>query len=136
MEIKTKIDLTPNKIRLLGMHSVLNILNVLMYNLIRIENAYGNKDVITAGQQRILAVSNDLREHQNDQEFLLELSYFPEEVRTLLVKIKEILQSENQSLDVFQEIQQNISIILDITEIRIRELLARVEHPIAWGTLT
>ena len=136
MEITNPIQLTKTEVRLLGLHSVLNIMNVLLYNLSRLENAYGNYPLLSNGELRIFTLSRALKEDMSDKDLLNELLQFPKELNQLFQELQGFLRDEGQGMDVFDEVYDNVKTILQITEVRIRELLARVENPLSWGTFS
>ncbi|NCN05172.1 MAG: hypothetical protein GW949_06045 [Spirochaetales bacterium] len=134
MEIKKDLELSKEQNTLLVMHSVLNIFNVIIYNLMRLDNAYGNSAIIEELQEVVLDAANRLG---NPVESLMVL----EEVGVLRARIDQgldrfliELREKTEPESMYWEVNDTLLSVYDILGIRSRELLSRKDDENEWVT--
>lgn len=130
MEITTDLILSDEESSLLDMHSVLNVLNCINYELVLIGEVIGNRDALLPSMDEVQHAADLLRD--------------PEKALALVSGIEAFIRSVEDALDraclaldaaTRQQVQphrDNLANIYAIIRIRVREIIARHRAPDAW----
>jgi signal transduction histidine kinase len=130
MEIKHSLSFNPEEVSLLNMHSVLNVLNVVQYDLLRLSDFLGNPTEIENLSSAIISAGEDLNSPAKAMKRVETISLFCENT---LVTCEKVLAEKGQSENPFcTEILMNLNSIFNILNIRAQEIVDRKENPMAW----
>jgi len=130
MEIEFKLNLDFEQLKVLDHHSLLNILNVVVYELMVYSQHVGHEDAMEATLERVHATANAIAEGALEEGFLAELNRLKEDV----LEAVQVAGSKAGILHEpdYAESYFNLKGVFEILEIRIKELKHRSEHPMAW----
>ncbi|WFB37513.1 sensor histidine kinase [Kiritimatiellota bacterium B12222] len=130
MEITVDLPFSLDQLSLLDMHSVLNVLNVVQYELLQIAEAMAYPSEMDALCEETAAVAEALTDHQAAMAHIKAVDDFAAHVlrEVTALQIARGLQ---------EDMHYNISVtnligIFEILKIRALEILDRADHPTAW----
>lgn len=130
MEITGDIAITVEEKTLLDMHSVLNILNVLIFELMQIKDRVDAAPELDTLQEEIIEISDTLRDpneaHQQVAHVDAFIKKFTETVVSTMKRTGTVDDPDNR------ESLKNIRSIFAILEVRAAEIVARHNSPDAW----
>jgi len=130
MEITAPLELSIDEENLIDMHSVLNVLNVITYELMRMETILGDVpelETLIKGNENAAKI---LRDREQAHELVRKIGDFIAQTEDVL---QTLATKENKAEDAeFKESFENIRSIFNILEIRAAEIAARIENPTAW----
>ena len=134
MELKKRVDLTREQYNLLTMHSALNVLNVLVYEIFMLEETYGT----TQWSQQLAASLQDAAASLSDSSasatLVRNIDRFITASEQQLSSWREHITLQAEDLSDFDTSADNIAAIFDILRVRARELSARIDNPDSWET--
>lgn len=128
MEITRALNLTINEETLLDMHSVLNIMNVVVYELLMIAQHAGNPDLLNDEIATVSKTADLLKDTEKSANLISEISGFIETLRTSINRIP----NSEKAPEYIKEARENLESIFSILVVRARELQARLDDPDIW----
>ncbi|GAB6089996.1 ATP-binding protein [Spirochaeta dissipatitropha] len=129
MEITTALKLSPQQQNLLSMHSALNVLNVVIYELLMLTQAYGANPHAERVEHELHSAADSLRDPAASKALMDNIQDFITAARTELLQWKAELDSQQQDLRSFDQAIENLESIFSILAIRARELSMRFDNP-------
>ena len=133
VEITSSLDLDNAQTIALDTHSFLNVVNILTLELMNVSLLGGEEITLTPAINYAIEISRTLQTaeaidqiHKFSQE-QKDTQYFSNAVSEFFKKHPELHENEEAI-----ESRENIESVQEILEVRIRELLARVQDPQAW----
>lgn len=130
MEIRVPLELTEQQASLLDMHSVLNVLNVINYELIQISEAIGDQSGLIELMDKVSAAGRMLADPEQAQQLV-------EGINDLVGSIEDSLDASCAGLspELKKEVgmhRENLHTIYAIIRVRAGEIMARHRSPNAW----
>ncbi len=132
MEITQPLDLSPQQLKQLELHSVLNILNILTHHLLQLSRELGNLQILGPSLDRIQDISAILH---SDEELLDPAEKVDTNKAALYRNIEHALSAYPHKRE-DPQVQTTLSLIdsvTDILEIRARELITRKRRQELWN---
>lgn len=129
MEIPPLDPLPEKDVTFIDMHSVLNILNVLQFELMQIEERVGESAEFTSLEAQLFSLVDALADRDRGIKLLSERAAFS--VR-FLAEMDQLLAKNESPDQAMTASRNNVGNILGILEIRASEYLARCESPQQW----
>ena len=129
MEIPPLDPLPEKDVTFIDMHSVLNILNVLQFELMQIEDRLGASAELTSLQEQLFGLVDALTDRDRGIKLLSEHAAFS---ARFLAEMDKLLATTGTPDQAMVESRNNVGNILAILEIRAGEYLARCESPDQW----
>jgi len=130
MEINHNIAFKPEEVSLLNMHSVLNVLNVVQYDLLRLSDYLENPTELEKTCNAIFLAGEDLSNPDKAYRRVETIHQFCD--NTLAVCEKVIAEKGKAKEPFCTEILMNLNSIFAILKVRGEEINARKENPMAW----
>ncbi|UCH62879.1 MAG: sensor histidine kinase [Fidelibacterota bacterium] len=131
VEITKALSLSDEQTSLLEMHSMLNIMNVLVGEFYQIGHLLGNKKLLKESishcSEIVSALSDRRRAIERTNRIDTSKQLIRDNIRSVLDAKRELFDSEQ-----IQEHTSNIESIFNILDVRVRELLARAKEPEMW----
>jgi signal transduction histidine kinase len=130
MEIEIDLPFSPEQLSLLDMHSVLNVLNVVQYELVRLGELIGYHPELDVLCDQTAEVAESLVRHQEALDHLRSIEEFSQTVMESLQTppLSQCLDRAEGSRDTLA----NLTGIFEIIKARATEILDRSETPSAW----
>ncbi len=126
MEITSALNLKSSEIALLKMHSVLQVLNAVQYDLLRLSDYLENPSELEKASNSLFYFSEDLNDPHKAAAQLASIDNFCSQ---LLASCKAALNQKAKSNDAHgQEVIAGLSDILSVLKLRAQELAARQEN--------
>lgn len=136
VEITEPLDLNDEQESLLVMHSFYNVLNVVMMELQFLERM-AERD---GGLERSLGVCGQILESFHDRERALAsvraLESFQSVVREEIDALLATAQLDKRARDLIEESLENLGRVMEVAEVRVKEILARQETGGGWATFS
>jgi hypothetical protein len=132
MEIQLDTDLSPNEETLMDMHSVLNVMNVVVYELMNMGDALKGCPEIDALTDATVASARTLRDPEEAYRQVANVDAYISRVRRgLAVAFRErgVVGSSW-----YRDRMTNMESIFTVLTVRAAELMARQANPDAWVT--
>ena len=130
MEICGPLNLSVDEASLIDMHSVLNVMNVITFELVRMESIFGYSSELENLIEENARAAKILRDPEQAHAMVGQVDDFISNTEN---SIQALASKENKAGDAqFQEILNNIHSIFNILEVRAAEIAARVDEPCAW----
>ncbi|GAB6091469.1 ATP-binding protein [Spirochaeta dissipatitropha] len=132
MEITQDIQVSFEQKSLIDMHSVLNILNILVLELSLIDRNVGGSDAVQQILQDIYRFAESLRDSERIDTRLEKLDSFIFDIREAVTKARLKLPARSSMAEELEKSALNIENVISILRVRGRELTARPKSPCAW----
>ena len=132
MEVNHKIELTDEQHTLLTMHSALNVLNVLLYEIVMLEKAYGTSQWSKNFADSLQDAAETLSDKTAATQLVQNIDQFIRASEALLHQWKDHVHAATEQTGEFDAGLDNIANICDILRVRARELAARADNPDSW----
>jgi signal transduction histidine kinase len=130
MEIKHDVNITLEEESLLDMHSVLNVMNVIVLEISNISDETNSPEALDRLMDQTIDAADQLRNPREAHAIVERIADYISDVReTIDAAIKESGQTSNAQVT---ESVENLESIFSILRVRAREILARHENPDAW----
>lgn len=130
MEITHKLAFEAREVSLLNMHSVLNVLNVVQYELLKLSDYLGNPKEIEDICASILSAAEDLSDNDKAHQRVATINDFCDSTYATclgVIKGKAKLDDEFCTATL-----SNLTSIFSILKIRAQEINDRKDNPLAW----
>lgn len=128
VEITRPLNLDTRQEALVDMHSFLNVLNVLASEMDLLDYALGGSPPL----QEVLSLVHEMARGLGDAEQVQAWLADPGELRARILRGVETTAKDAPPTLELQESVENIQSILEVFEVRARELAARHSHALAW----
>jgi signal transduction histidine kinase len=132
MEITGDIAISVEERTLLDMHSVLNVLNVLVFELMYIGDRLNGAPEIQQLQNRILGMAETLRDPEEAHRQVENVDEFIQHVNGVVAASIATAKMERDPQIVLS--RENIRSVFEILEVRAAEIVARHTDPDGWVT--
>lgn len=135
MEITKALYLSDNEHRMLDMHAMLNILNVIIGELTLVQVDLPENGAIKKAINEARSIKKILNDQDREQFTAKAIAAF----RTVITEmLRDIRQAyiKAKSPEEYEQFEQNMQNILSIMDVRVDELLARWKFPDQWLTFT
>jgi signal transduction histidine kinase len=132
MEIQLKSTLSVDDATLLDMHSVLNVMNVVVYELLNLGEALADCPEIEALTEATVAIAATLRDPEEAYRQVANVDGYVTRVRRELARIFE--ERGVAGSPWHRERMENLESIFTVLTVRAAELMARHANPDAWVT--
>lgn len=132
MEITEPLDLSEDQQSLLVMHSALNVLNVIQFEIMTLEQHYTPTSGSAALIRELHATGSSLADTATASSLTTNVEDFIEKVLRELGVWREKLAARDESLEGFDQTLENLHSIFAILRVRARELAARLDNPFVW----
>lgn len=135
MEFSEKLNVTEEQINQLEMHSVINVLSVIMAQLQVIQLSTNHPELLDSAVQKTELIIDAARQQNRDVFNTSSFDGFKDEVFTALASLKKIqpvLSDDtpvNEYISIFKD-------IFDVAAVRISELQSRWNSPDQWQSFT
>lgn len=130
MEISHKLAFEAHEVSLLNMHSVLNVLNVVQYELLKLSDYLENPKEIENICASILSAAEDLNDHDKAHQRVATIQAFCDSTYATCLNV---IKGKGMAEDEFcSAILSNLTSIFNILKIRAQEINARKDNPLAW----
>ena len=130
MEIVMPLNLTHEEMALIDMHSVLNVLNVINYEILKIGDILGENDLVLDQMEEVAKAGEILRDESKANRLLKELDPLIARIEAALDAA--IARHPEANLSAIEPLRENLRNIYNIIHIRAREIRTRQEAPDAW----
>lgn len=131
----TRLRLTPEQERLMDMHTVLNLLNIIVGELHLVQMDLVKPEILEPPIQKALAMKNLLHGEDREDFTPAVMQDFKDSI-TAALQLAEAAQPELEDNEEFQIYRNNIEQIFTIFDIRMDELLTRWAMPDKWEVYT
>ncbi|THB65300.1 MAG: sensor histidine kinase [Spirochaetaceae bacterium] len=132
MEITQELNLTAEQQNLLAMHSALNVLNVILYELFMLQKTYGENERAQTVETQLHAAADKLSDSSASHHLMTSMEGFIDSVNYELRNWKNDIQASKADLTTFTQSLENLNSIFEILRVRARELATRFDNPDAW----
>lgn len=136
MEITAEADFTIEEKTLLDMHSVVNVVNIILYELSSLSEHLGTFEPLDSLQHEIVDMADNLRDPEMASRQVQQVNTHIRRIETVLQPVwdrAETPQPDGSPGDPFVlNVRQNLQSIYQILKIRAREIMARHQNPDAW----
>lgn len=130
MEITQNIAFKPEEVSLLNMHSVLNVLNVVQYDLLRLSDYLENPSDLEKTCLAIFSAGEDLSHPEKVNKRVETIHAFCD---STIAVCEKVIDQKGKSEDPFcTSILKNLHSIFAILKVRAEEINARKNNPMAW----
>ena len=143
MEITRKLDLSEQERTLVEMHSALNILNILTYELLNLADLVGSQEALLPSLSLVQEISSALSDRDKT---LRQISHIQEKKNRILANVEEaagpfrtppVSDSGDHGLPDSTEGKveksiENIDSLLTVLEVRAKEIISREGSSTAW----
>lgn len=130
MEITFKPDFTISERSLIDMHSLLNVLNIIIHELLMIEDITGECSEIDDLIEENSNIGVMLSDPAEAQTQISNVEEFIEKIENSLEKVSKSFNLENN--DYFIKSTNNLQSIFAVLRVRAAEITARSQNPDAW----
>ncbi len=130
MEITTDFDLSLEEENLLDMHSVLNVLNVITYELLKLSDYLDQPALLNDEINGISALAEKLTDRQEALRQIENVEAFVSSLMQALEEEKKHYSAEKQKK--IDSAKKKLLMIADVLRVRAREITARADDPHAW----
>ena len=130
MEISRPVDFSLEEETLLDMHSVLNVMNVVIFEIMRLGEHMGGPDELSALQDQTVDAADRLRDPDAAEQQVVHVEDFIDRVNRVL----DTVAGADTTDPAVREIRTNLESIFAILRVRAREIVARHRDPRAWVT--
>lgn len=129
-EIDLKLNLDFEQVKVLDHHSLLNILNVIVYELMTLHERRPGQTELESVLEEVHAVADGLAGGTLAQDTIFEVGGIKEKV------LHAVEQLDPNGEEAFRQARDdthaNLRSIFNVLDLRIRELRDRYEHPLQW----
>ena len=133
VEITEAPDLSEEQLVGLEYHSILNIVNVLISDIFSIEDCIGKRATLAEALEATYQISDALKNREETTRLLSNLDAYREKIfRQVSGLGREI--SDQVDRKALEEAIDRIHTVLDIFQVRARELIKRLKNPLKWET--
>jgi signal transduction histidine kinase len=130
MEITEKINLSLEEKNLLDMHSVLNVLNVITYELVELSENIDDSETLDPVIQEVTNLAGTLK---NRDKALQQVEHVEDFINTLMSALAQVRNNcTTEEITTLNHTQENLLSIADVLRVRAREIVARADNPHAW----
>ncbi len=130
MEITGSLLLSIDEESLIDMHSVLNVMNVITCELMRMESLFGDAPELESLIDGNNQAAQLLRDPQQAHQLIRGIGEFIAQTESGIQALAARLQVANETS--FLASRENIRSIFNILEVRAAEIAARIDDPNAW----
>ncbi|MFP4152871.1 MAG: ATP-binding protein [Alkalispirochaeta sp.] len=130
MEITGDLNVSIEERTLIDMHSVLNVLNVLIFEFSALSEHLGGVPEIDGMHDRVVETAELLRDPDEASRQVANVDRFIEDAERVIAS--EVANTGSEGDPVVQAIVGNVRSIFSILEVRAAEIVARAEDPLAW----
>jgi signal transduction histidine kinase len=130
MEINIDLPFSLDQLSLLDMHSVLNVLNVVQYELLQIAEATGYPPEMDRLCEETAKVAEALTDHEAALEHVKAIHVFAGHVLEVVQSLQRVRGLEDNIF--FINSVANLCGIFEVLKIRAMEILERTDNPTAW----
>ena len=130
MEITKSIEFSIEEKSLIDMHSVFNLMNVIIYELITLSPKLGDPKVLNDLHQSVISIVEQLKAPNEAHQQVENVNEFIYDFRKTVSKVV-FDAGKGEERGVIESLS-NIYSIFDILEVRAREISARKKDPDAW----
>ncbi|MFP4485200.1 MAG: sensor histidine kinase [Spirochaetota bacterium] len=133
MEITQEMLLRVEEENLLDMHSVINVLNVINYELHILSIALGEPPEIVEAADAVAGIGDALRDRK---EAYRQIDNVEEFIRTIETTVDRACAARAGCRDIpaVGEARANLESVYAVLRVRAREIVARSDNPLAWVT--
>lgn len=129
MEIKLPLAIGTEEASLLNMHSVLNVLNVVQFEIMRLQNLCGTHSELDDLSSQLLETAESLSQPDEAIHRVRNVKALVEETRQVLQSLRIVEYGDNPE---FKKIENNLEGIFAILLVRAGEIMERWDEPKAW----
>lgn len=130
MEITADFDLSLEEENLLDMHSVLNVLNVLTYELVELSDSLGEPEPVENMIDNVGSIADKLKDRE---EAINQIENVEQFIRDLLSALDTAAKGRpREELLEIERSKENMLSIVDVLRVRAKEIAARADNPHAW----
>jgi signal transduction histidine kinase len=130
VEITGDLHVSVEEKTLIDMHSVLNVLNVIIFELLNLSPRLGNPRTLTELHRSVISIADCLKDPDQAHRQVANVNDF---IATFQDTVTHAVFEAGKSGDAeVVESLGNIHTIFDILEVRAREIVARHDNPDAW----
>ncbi len=133
MEITQKMHLQVEEENLLDMHSVINVLNVINYELHILSIELGEAQEIIEAADAVADIGDALRDREEAHRQIRNVEDFIHTIETAVDRAC-ALREGCRDLPAVAEARENLNSIYTVLRVRAREIVARIDNPMAWVT--
>lgn len=130
MEINHDLNVSVEEETLLDMHSVLNVLNIIVLELVNLAEEVGDAPDLHALHDETVAAAELLRDPQHAEKTVQQVDEFIQKLSSTIQEVVERCEAQERPSVV--EIRANLESIFTILRVRAREIVARHRDPNAW----
>ena len=130
MEIVRELEFSLEESTLLDMHSVINVLGVISWELFNLREILGDRAEIDGLEESVANAADHLRDPHQAAETVAHVDEMIDALSTGVAGLQAAAPFEKR--DAVASIQENLSSIFDVFRIRAREIVARHRDPDAW----
>jgi signal transduction histidine kinase len=131
IELTTPLSLTLEEETLLDMHSVLNVCNVVLFELLNIEKIVGSTPELKEAQAAVTSVGRSLSDPEKARQAIENIESFTGTVESGVETTVSRVPGAASKAEVIES-RANLESIFDILRVRAREISARSRDPDAW----
>ena len=130
MEISRPLRVSIEEETLLDMHSVLNVMNVIVLELMNLSDRLGDSPELRRMNDRVVDTAEHLRDPERAESTVRDVEVFVTDIeRAVAAAVSRAQAEEDPGV---AEIQANLESIFTILRVRAREIVARHRDPDAW----
>ena len=130
MEITRDLNVTIEEETLIDMHSVLNVANVILYEIMNLSTVLGDPPSLVDLYDRVVAIVSALRDRTESMRHVENIEQFVAHCEQVVTEeANRAGKSEDPRVVLSRE---NLRSIFDILIVRAREIVARRQNPDAW----
>ena len=130
MEIERELEFTLQESTLLDMHSVINVLGVLAWEVYNLREALGDRPEIDLLENRTTEAADQLRDPERAAETV---AHVDDMIATFSAALDGLVETAPAgSREKVASIRANLATVFDIFRVRAREIVARSKDPDAW----
>lgn len=133
MEITQDMHLQVEEENLLDMHSVINVLNVINYELHILSIELGEPPEILEAADAVADIGDALRDREEAHRQIHNVEDFIQTIETAVDRACAVRHGCSD-LPAVAEARENLKSIYTVLRVRAREIVARIEDPMAWVT--
>lgn len=130
MEVNLDLPFSLDQLSLLDMHSVLNVLNVVQYELLQIGEATDNAPEVDELCEKTAEVADALTDHQVALGHAKTIGDFADHVLQVVKRLQETRKLQENIF--FTNSVANLTGIFEVLKIRAMEIVERSDNPTAW----
>lgn len=131
VEMTTPLELSVEEENLLDMHSVLNVCNVVLFELLNLEHAAGPSPALKEAQTEVSQVAHRLGDPEEAAAAIENIEGFIGRVESAVEDAVSRFPGLASKVEVIES-RANLESIFDILRVRAREIAARSQDPDAW----